>query len=278
MLTKAKIPTDGIEQTGNGSVWASGRMRILIMATKHAEKPPGVPLDLFIAAVDAIADLRDTGKAVVFLRGNGAVRIVGLSPSEAEFAQQLSERLEGVVPSSSEVQKTLAEIERFLSVILASENGTEAAKRLLYSLLKEFQERSEIDPGNPAHEHVLKKVKAAGKLVTDALKDRLLRFRSVTIPTLEELDAELVRQRHDRFTGKHVDVPFLRLRLRYSDRIGSWISDFPFFLWDQISASPKSFELECDLSDLDLLQQRLGEARQMLLDASAVKEVGDDKK
>ena len=151
MLTKAKTPTDGIGETGNGSVRASGRTRILIMATKHAEKPPGVPLDHFIAAVDAIADLRDTGKAVVFLRGNGAVRIVGLSLSEAEFAQQLSERLEGVVPSSSEVQKTLAEIERFLSVILATENGTEAAaKRLLYSLLKEFDEKSEIDPGNPA--------------------------------------------------------------------------------------------------------------------------------
>ncbi len=249
------------------------------MATKHAEKPPGVPLDHFIAAVDAIADLRDTGKAVVFLRGNGAVRIVGLSLSEAEFAQQLSERLEGVVPSSSEVQKTLAEIERFLSVILATENGTEAAaKRLLYSLLKEFNERSEIDPGNPAHDHILKKVKAAGKLVTDALKDRLLRFRSVTIPALEELDAELVWERHDKFTGKHVDVPFLRLRLRYSDRIGPGIGDLPFFLWSQSSATPKSFELECDLSDLDLLQQRLGEARQMLLDASAVKEVGDDKK
>ena len=95
--------------------------------------------------------------------------------------------------------------------------------------------------------------------MTDALKDRLLRFRSVTIPALEELDAELVWERHDRFTGKHVDVPFLRLRLRYSDRIGPGIGDLPFFLWGQSSATPKSFELECDLSDLDLLQQRLGE-------------------
>ena len=248
------------------------------MATKHAEKPPGVPLDRFIAAVDAIADLRDTGKAVIFLRGNGAVRIVGLSLSETEFAQQLSERLEGVVPSSSEVQKTLAEIERFLSVVLATENEAQAAKRFLYSLLREYGEIGEIDPGNPAHGHVLKKVQAARKLATDALKDRLLRFRSVTIPILEELDAELVRERHDRFTGKHVDVPFLRLRLRYSDRIAPGIGDLPSILWGQISTNPKSFELECDLSDLDLLQQRLGEARQMLLDASAVKEVGDDKK
>jgi len=270
MLTKAKTPTDGIGETGNGSVCASGRTRILIMATKHAEKPPGVPLDLFTAAVDAIADLRDSGKAVVFLRGNGEVRIVGLSLSETEFAQQLSERLKGVVPSSSEVQKTLTEIERFLSVVVATDNETEAARRLLYSLLKEFGESSEIDPGNPAHEHVLKKVQAAGKLATNALKDRLLRFRSVTIPTLEELDAELVWERHDKFTGKHVDVPFLRLRIRYSDRTGPGIGDLPFILWGQISASPKSFELECDLSDLDLLQQRLGEARQMLLDASGV--------
>jgi len=278
MLTQAKNPRNGTGETGKGNVWASGRTRIPKMATEHAEKPPGVPLAHFIAAVDAIADLRDTGKALVFLRGNGVVRIVWLSPSAAEFAQQLSERLEGVVPSSSEMQKTLAEIEQFVSVILARESETEAAKKLLYSLLREFDEQSEIVPGNPTHEHVLKKVQAAGKLATDALRHRLLRSRSVTIPALEELDAELVRERHDRFTGKRIDIPFLRLRLRYSDRIGSGIGDFPFFLWDQISASPKSFELECDLSDLDLLQQRLGEARQMLLDASAVKEVGDDKK
>jgi len=248
------------------------------MATKHAEKPPGVHLAHFIAAVDAIADLRDTGKALVFLRRNGAVRIVWLSPTAAEFAQQLSERLDGVAPNSSEMQKTLAEIERFVSVILSAESETEAAKRLLFSLLREFTEKSKIVPGNPAHEHVLKKVQAAGKLATDALKQRLLRSRSVTIPALEELDAELVRGRNDTFRGTRIDIPFLRLRLRYSDRIEPRIGDFPFFLLGQISASPKSFELECDLSDLDLLQQRLGEARQMLLDASAVKEVDDDKK
>jgi hypothetical protein len=241
---------------------------------KQAEqKLPGAPLAQFRAVVDAIAELRDAGKALIFLHGDGAVRIIGLSPSAAEFLQQLSERLEGEVPNASEIQEVVREIEGTISVILITGgNETRAAERLLFSILHEFASSSKFDDGNPVHKHVFSKVQATMKLATDALKQRLLRLLSVTIPVLDDLDAELVRERHDKMSGKRVDGPFLRLRLRYGEMEVPGLSH-PLF-----RASSKSFELECDLSDLDLLQHRIDEARRMLLNASTLKEVGDDKK
>jgi hypothetical protein len=243
---------------------------------KHAaENLPGVPLALFRAAVEAIADFRDSGKALVFLRGNGQVRIFGLSPSAAEFSERLSERLQGEALSTPQIQDTLAEIEEAISALLRTEGNEEAAtKNLLYVNVKEFGHSSKFDPENLVHENIFNKVKAAVKLATDALKHRRLRLQSATIPCLEELDAELVRERQDRSAGKRVDVPFLRLRLRYGERITS----LSYLMYPPFAITAKAFEVECDLSDLDLLQQRLDEARQMLLAASTGKEVGDDKK
>ena len=244
------------------------------MAKKNAtEQLPGVPLAQFRAAVDAIAEVCDAGKALIFVHGTGMVRIVGLSRGAAEIHQQLSERLQGEALNPSQMREALKEIEETISAILGLGSEREAAERLLYYHLDSFDKESKFDLKNPAHEHIFNKVQAAAKLVTDATKRRLLRLRSATIPCLEELDAELVTDRQDRLTGTRVDAPFLRLRLRYTVRTATELPQF-YRIW----VPPKSFELECDLSDLDLLQQRLEEARQMLLDASTVKEVVDDKK
>jgi len=89
----------------------------------------------------------------------------------------------------------------------------------------------------------------------------------------------LVSQRQDNLTGKRVETAFLRLRLRYTEvtpDLGSWAHLLRPVL--SFLRQPKSFEFECDLGDLDFLQQRLDEARQMLIIASSVKEVGDETK
>jgi len=239
------------------------------------DKLPGVPLAQFQAAVDAVAELRDAGGALIFLRRHGVVKIVGLAPSAAEFSQQLNERLQELALSESQIKETLEEIGDVITILLRAPSEVEATKTLLYRHLSGFRKVSTFNLELPTHRHVFDKVQAGGKLVTDALKQRHIRLLSSTTATPEDLDTELVWKRQDRVSGSLVEVPFLRLRLRYAEQtIES--SNLPLYLFG-LQLEARSFEIECDLSDLDLLQTRLDEARRILLDATAVKEMGDAK-
>jgi hypothetical protein len=165
-----------------------------------AESLPGAPLAQFVAAVNAIAELRDAGKALVFLRATGGVSIIRRSPSTADILPQLSEQLKGEAISELHLRQTVSEIEQTISAILAVPDEVDATERLLIHHLDNFGPESKLDIKIPAHDHVLKKVQAAGTRANDvalaalAGKDqgRLLTFEVLHGTVAEVSDTEVV--------------------------------------------------------------------------------------
>ena len=87
---------------------------------------------------------------------------------------------------------------------------------------------------------------------------------------MEDLDVEVVSEREDRLEDSHVTDPFLRLRLRYSEGGCLPFRLFRFSFGPRAAfAETKSFDFECDETDIDLLLLRLKAAKELLLRKTA---------
>lgn len=227
---------------------------------------PGVPLDVFEAAVQALVELRDSGRYMVFLGRQTSVKFIG---ELRDVRDTLGKRLEREV-SEDEAKEALVEIRNFCKATAFFETP----KRTLHFLEIQIYEddlRQLDDPAKKAFRGLLEaKIGLVSQhLYTDAIRERSRRMESATGPCLEELDVEVVEERHDDFRGRKVGERFLRLRLRYSE--GSLLGSSSWFLfsvmpWGGVGPhSAASFELECDESDIDLLIFRLTAAKRLLL-------------
>lgn len=226
---------------------------------------PGLSLDDFSAAVRALVELRDTGKFLVFLGRRALFRIVG---STDDFRSRLAEYRKGEV-KLQDAEKAIREIRNYCNMwrtfqdekqivsFLQSNVFSGAVGKLKGDAKKEFRQQQEEKIRLVSHQ-----------LFTDAMRQRLARLETATSACVEDLDAEVVRQRSDDLRGQKIPEPFLRLRLRYSveDECVAfpWMWSFP---WNaSVPAGIRSFELECDESDIDLLMTRLTEAKKVLLE------------
>ena len=241
------------------------------MAENEQPKPtrdlPGLSLDLFRTAVSALADLRDNGKYMVFLGRRSSVRFIG---EVREFQERLTECLRREV-SPAEADKALIEVRNFCQAV----SGIGKVARVV-SFLEEniFDDDFEdLDENGKAAFRELLKAKAelvSDRLYTRILKHRARRMRTATGPCVEDIDVEVVQERHEDLHGTTIEEPFLRIRLRYSEERSP---DFPFFLlplmpspWGGPAFLPtQSFEFECDESDIDLLVLRLTAAKDLLM-------------
>ena len=213
-------------------------------------------LQLFQTIVDSLAELRDKGSILVFVRRTGEVRFIQTSETTGTLHQILLNRLPGT--EAPTIYKAFVDVSRVVSAILYTSSDEDAAR----SVRGPFPDT--LTDGGGSKE-TTEKVRYAKKLVTDAVRQRAARLMSACLPCLADIDAELVSEREDNLINQQVETPFLRIRLRYDDfNAKHWAIPSFFFIPD---APPRFFELECDLSDLDLLAQRIQSARQLLLDA-----------
>ena len=235
----------------------------------------GLSLDQFKAAIEALTRLRDQGKVLLHYSRRSELRIIG---DFEDIHGALAPVLTGEVPATrtaeiqSEIQTIVNHAIRFESVEVAArfmeqtrfgEDGPRRGKKEKVTE-KEKEEKEEF------HDLQVAKLEVATKaLVPEEVRERIARLHTSTGPCLEDLDYELIQERRDFLRKQKVGSPFLRLRLRYSDiRQEQYLGAFFSFGGPDQYPAASSFEVECDLSDIDLLIKRLRDAKQRLLEST----------
>jgi hypothetical protein len=235
---------------------------------------PGVPLERFDAGVRALAELRDRGKFLIFLGRKRSAQFIG---DVDVFRAELSSKQQGEQLSLEETQEILDEVRRHLSARV-NMGSNEAVVTMFTRMISSDRLK---DLKGAAKEQFQEQVEKKAALVeeqlfTETLRTRSLRFNSATAACLEELDFEIVEERLAPSRNERVNVPFVRLKVRYSKgteaqsgMLGFFFEDIPLS-FPSLAGGLDSFELECDESDIDLLMLRLDAAKRRLL------KTGDD--
>ena len=223
-----------------------------------------VSLEQFQAGVQAVVNLRDAGKLLVFFPRRNPARLI-CDPKD--FSDALAELAGERGLTEEAVRETLAELRAFVPVADVP-NERLAARFLEEMRYADAFESMDEELKESARSLLREKAKIVREqLVTKAAKRRLRRLSMATVACLEDVDVELVQAREDHYASRQHDEPFLRLRLRYSRPNDD---SFPFFIRG-LPALPEevvptsSFELECDESDIDFLMLRLRAAKTRLL-------------
>jgi len=228
----------------------------------------GLSVDQFKIAVEAITRLRDEGKLLLFFSRRSAPRLIGdVEDIRIALAPGLTsdEATKRAAESQSEIQDIVNSVIRFGSL----ESAARYLERLRFDedgSRRGKEEKVTEKVKEDFHALLVAKLEIAAKaLVPEEVRERITRLDTSTGPCLEDLDYELVQERRDFLRKEKVTTPFLRLRLRYSDiRQQQYLGGFLFAGLDS-SGFASSFEVECDLSDIDLLIKRLSDAKQRLL-------------
>lgn len=238
------------------------------MSKEEKPKPEllGLPYDRLKAGVQALKDLLNTGKFLVFLSRQNSVRLIG---EPEDFRRAFAAKLAGNSVKVEDAQECLDEIRGILGYLVAFPNIQRVVNFVEQNVFAvHFEDCSEKEKSQLRVQLKDKTELVSGELLGEGLRERANRIRSAVGPCIEDLDVEVVSQRHENLTGRRVLSPFLRLRIRYSEGVGA---DFITSIFASQSGYPlgatgaKSFECECDESDIDLLLLRLVRAKETLL-------------
>lgn len=185
----------------------------------------------------------------------------------------LGKKLGGEALERAHAERLLEEVRTFVQVFLACGDPEQALSVFERQVFRErFREvQKDSDTVEAFRDLLKKKIQCASRLVVSSLVERAKRLSTALGALLEDVDTELISQRTCRPTGAEITSPFLRLRFRYS--IGGE-TQFPLFFLTWVTDAPrnvKSFEIECDESDIDLIVRRLIEAKEILAKSLAAK-------
>jgi hypothetical protein len=234
-----------------------------------------VPLEQFEAGVHALTKLRDEGKYLIFLSRAGSVRFLG---EHKAFSDALAASLKREVVGAEDAQKVLQDVRTVLQHSCRFRSPQRAAAFLQDAEYNGVMKRLATPERKEQFRGLLvRKVNLVfDSLFKGALAQRAERLTTAVAPCVEDLDVEVVSERRDEFHDENICAPFLRIRLRYSQPADS---SFPFVVFAPPfePSSLKSFEIECDESDLDLLLRRLLTAKEMLLRATTDKPIDNAK-
>ena len=239
------------------------------MSTKKdtQEALPGVSYERFRKAVTALVKLRDSGEFLLLLGRENSVRPVG---ALEDFCRGYAAELSEDSVEREEAAEVLTEIRRFLAAWAAIRNTNEMLSALERGVFEEAFGKLSPQGQKRLREQLEAKTKlVSARLFTPAMAARVTRMQTAVGPCLEDVDVELVSRRKDEIEDQEVTAPFLRVRLRYTEGTGNDLlvrmfrPSWPF----GSSAGSKSFEFECDETDIDLLQRRLQAAKDLLLQA-----------
>ena len=227
----------------------------------------GIPLREFEAVVETIEELLRSGKYQVFLANDNVIRLIG---EIDEFRVAFGKRLGGDSIDRKKAQDCMEELRTFLQVILANGKLVTAAGIFEKQVYDDDFEKIKDNPegANELRAIIAKKLHLTStKFATDALRERGKRLATIIGPVLEDLDIEIVSRRKNLAQGVEIDSPFLRVHLRYSH---GGKTNYPFSIPPWVTDPPRelnSFDLECDETDIDLLINRLLQAKELLRNA-----------
>jgi hypothetical protein len=230
----------------------------------------------FKSAVDALLKLRDEGKVLLFFNRRTRLRLIG---EPDIFYHAFAPGLTGG-EARKKTEEIIEEIKDTVNAVINYDSIDGAVR---------YEERSRYDKPSSKMGEVSEQEREAFRtlqrhklemvsktIVSESVRERIVRMRTSTCACLDDVDYELIRERKDSRLEKEVTSAFLRLRVRYSDlRLHQAFGIFFAGPFPELEAPPSSFELECDLSDLDLLIKRLGEAKQHLLKSESPESRGE---
>lgn len=239
------------------------------MSTKADAPPeqiplPGASMDDFKTIVEELSRLQDENKFSLFQGRENSIRIVG-EIDELVIALRKRPNYEKI--TSAKVKPIIEEIRQDIQIFLWSGTEERAVSFLAENV---YSDEVEVVNDNPKAKtalisHLRSKVELVCKrLVTPPMHERAKRLSSCLGPVFEDLDIEVIQQRHSPFDGRTVISPFLRLKMRYSDKSSAFRFLPP---WVAPISEGRAFELECDETDIDLLITRLLKAKELLKSA-----------
>jgi hypothetical protein len=228
---------------------------------------PGIPFREFEGATQVLKALRDQGTYTILLNRTGMIRLVG---NVQDFQRLFSEKISRDT-DTRETMKVLAEVRQFSRVVAFFDSVDGALKYLEHTTYDdEFKKLHGKEEKASFRKMLQEKLRLVLDLLPPAFRERQKRLRTATDASLEDVDVEVIQERRDDYQAVTVDQPFLRLRVRYSDGFGP--ESLPWFFgpapWGNELGFPcKTFSLECDETDIDVLLFRLREAKRLLSSA-----------
>jgi hypothetical protein len=228
------------------------------------ETLPGIPFEHFEAAVKALWQLRRDGKFLLFLSRTNNIRFIGDPES---YREALATKVKRESPQINDEQLVLEEVRDVLQTCVTFGEAAQAAHFLEQSVYDNLFKKLGPEQKTKARELLQKKTELVfSDLFKGSLAQRAERLDTAVSACIEDLDVEVVSERQDELRGEHILAPFLRLRLRYAD--GGGENQYPWLLLRRGNfggGNVKTFEIECDETDIDLLLRRLLAAKERLL-------------
>lgn len=232
---------------------------------KKSEKTelPGLALAQFKAAAEATEEWAELPGCLLFVSRPHWVRFIGDTDAHDELFREKLKSAESQEVDPKEARK---ELRSFLQIWLAT---PEPESQLEFIVNQAYGKKAEAldDKGRSQLEKLVRDKLACleGARFTQGIRSRIHRLDTCVGPCFEDVDTEVITRREDRVEREDIDQPFLRLRVRYTVRAEE---AFPLFIgspWGPRFPIPtKSFELECDERDIDLMIQRLSAAKETL--------------
>ena len=216
----------------------------------------GIPIAEFSVAVTAFEQLRNEGSFWLFLGRNNGVRIIG---DVSEFAARVTKTLPQLRPDF--VETALEEIRQFVQMLLSGLSPDQAARLMVegpYVTVPLPDDQSKAT----YRDYYRRKIELVHRLINRGLQDRSNRLACTLAPVLEDVDIEVITQRHSQVDNRTVQSPFLRLGIRYSEPGTENLWFYPPFAKPR--SDLKQFAVECDVLDIDLLIARLLRAKELL--------------
>lgn len=244
------------------------------LAKKSSKPRLSLGLERFRVALETIQELAKKDKLLPITDLGGSVRFV--VDDVQEFAKEYGKKLGAKKLDDKKARDALEEVRGFFQLALFFQ-GENARLNVLreevfgaFKGLSAAQKKRENDVWREKFKLVEKHA------IYRRLSEREKRLRTSIAPCVMDAVTELVQTRRVGRDDRATDLPFLRVSLSYIQRgeTGFPFGYLRFHPWnDMTKAMPgKSFEFECDESDIDLLVRRLLAAKVLLASEVARKE------
>ncbi len=233
-------------------------------ASTEQKALPGASIDEFKAVFEEFSRLQNENKFSLFQGRENSIRIVG---EIDDLVIALRKRPGCDRFDAARVRPIIEEIRQLVQIFLWAESEERAVTMLTETVYRDEFKGINKEPEEKASfvQHLRSKVDlVCADLVTAPMHERAKRLSSCLGAVLEDIDIEVIQRRHSPIEEQTIVSPFLRLKLRYSDRTNS-VLPFRFTPpWAPPESGGRAFELECDETDIDLLIARLLKAKELL--------------
>lgn len=234
------------------------------------ESFPGLRLPLFKQGAELLDQMITKGDYFLFVSWPSYAKLIDKPEAFAHFKSKFGKQIGEPDVSDEKARRALNEIVDFIQFSLWTSESGDALSFLIERVFEDALKNTSEEQKAEFREELEAKLSTIDALgFAKNLPQRTQRLAVAVGPCLEDVDFDLVTERRASREDLSSVQPFIKLRIRYVAREDQL---FPFSFigspWgrERPPSNGRSFELECDESDIDLLILRLVSAKQFLLE------------